>query len=208
MSMTSKELYTLIGSAFAPEFPIGRNGLLSTPPINGCCRVVGVGTRVDRGNGLRYIAPTIHVRSMDIETIYVHLHRGLKPKPRLDESSTLSRQIGYLEPRNSYHEWGIEGDLDAERVILDMKNTILTYGPVLWNRFDTKEAIFSAVERGEYIWPTSKPYKLPIVYGLTDRKEEAIALLIKTAASMKHPIYDEFVRNWFAYFMPGTKSPV
>jgi len=43
---------------------------------------------------------------------------------------------------------------------------------------------------------------------LTNRKEAAIALLTKTAASMKHPIYDGFMRNWFAFFMPGTKSPV
>jgi hypothetical protein len=113
-----------------------------------------------------------------------------------------------LEPRNGYHEWAIEQDRDVERVIQDMKHVILTYGPVLWNRFTTKETIFDAVERGEYTWPSSRPYTLPIVYGLTDRKEEAIALLTKTAASMKHPIYDDFVRNWFAYFLPGTASPM
>jgi len=206
--MTRRELDTFLDPALAPEFIGVRGGLRSSPPINDVCRAVGIGTRVDRATGIQYLEPTIHVRSIPIESVYVGLTKHVKPKPRLDQTSTLSRQLGYLEPENSYHAWAIEPQADPEQIINEMKQAILKYGPVLWDRFSTNDRIFAAVEAGDCLWPGNKPYTLPIVYGLTDRKEEAIALLLKTANSMKHPIYDEFMRNWFAFFTPGTKSPV
>lgn len=205
--MTRRELDKFLDAGLAPDFIGIRGGLRSSPAINDVVRAVGIGTRMDRVTGIQYLEPTIHVRSIPIESIYVGLAKHVRPKPRLDQTSTLSRQLGYLEPANSYHAWAIKPDDKPEQVIRDMKQAILEYGPLLWNRFSTNYKIFAAVESGDCLWPGAKPYTLPIVYGLTNRKEEAIALLTQTAASMKHPIYDEFVRNWFAYFMHGTKSP-
>jgi hypothetical protein len=205
--MTRRELDKFLDSLLAPEFVSAKGGLRATAPINGVCGAVGIGMRKDQTNGIQYLEPTIHVRSIKIESVHVQISSAT-PKPRLDQTSTLSRQIGYLEPSNSYHAWAIEKDDEVERVILDMKRAILIYGPVLWNKFHTDEAIFTAVERGDCLWPGARPYTLPIVYGLTNRKNLAIDLLMRTLASMKTPAYAAFVRNWFTYFLPGEQPPV
>jgi hypothetical protein len=199
--MTTKELDRLLDVLLANEFTATKGGLHASAPVNGCCRVVGVGSRVDRSTGVRYLEPTVHVRSIDIETIYVRLSKYIKPKPRLDQTSTLSIQLGYLEPKGTYHAWVVEQDVHAERVILEMKQAILSYGPTLWNRFNSNESIYNAIERGEYLWPGARPYKLPIVYGLTGRHKEAILFLSETAPKLG-PLYKTFIRNWYEYFTP------
>ena len=208
MPLKSTLLYSRLAEVMRDEFPHGSKGLLFADQQDGYVRGTGVGVRRDRVTGGVYVNADILFRWVELEEVNVRIWPK-KALLRLHQTSTLGKQIGYLEPRNSFHEWLVEDETEVEEVLMDMRRSILRYGPRLWDKFRTREDVFNEIETGgEFASLARRPYQLPLVYGLTDRKEEAIVLLTKTAASMKHPIYDEFVRNWFAYFMPGTKSPV
>jgi hypothetical protein len=204
--VSAQQMYRLVQEALINEFPFGSKGLLFTGPINGCARIVGVGTGVDRTSGARWMAPTISVRLIELEEIYVSISTA-KPRPRIEETSTLSTQIGYLEPRNSYHQWWVHDEVGIDAVIADMRRAILTFGPRLWDRYSTKEAIFNAIERGEHIWPSSRPYVLPIVYGMMGRMKEAALFMTETETRMKGSNYDQFVHNWYEHFMTSEEIP-
>jgi len=138
---------------------------------------LGLNRAVQRGDGSLAINPVIGVRYQRLERILADLmdeefHAYIPP--------TLSVNIGYLMPDNSYKTWSFFEKTNNLRIVDDMVAAIKKYGISFMDAMSNEDAILEALKVSDYSMPESRKFRLPLINYLRGDIEQARAELMTT----------------------------
>ena len=135
---------------------------------------LGLNRAVQRGDGSLAINPVIGVRYQRLERVYSDLmdekfHTYIPP--------TLSVNIGYLMPENSYKTWLFNEKTENQRIVDDMVAAIDKYGISFMDSMSNEDAILEALKVSDYSMPESRKFRLPLInymHGDIERTREEL----------------------------------
>ena len=132
-----------------------------------------------------YINVGVGVSHKAIEELYAKLTELNKPvfKP------TISLQIGYLMPENSYKEWDFIENADNSSVYENLLHCIQTYGfkyQEKWKDLDNLLETFEKIAPG--ILNQARDRYLPILYYLKGDKQKGLKVIADAMERQKKPL--------------------
>jgi hypothetical protein len=138
---------------------------------------LGLNRAVQRGDGSLAINPVIGVRYQRLERAYSELmdenfHAYIPP--------TLSVNIGYLMPDNSYKTWSFFNKSNNQRIVDDMVAAIEKYGISFMDTMSNEDAILEALKVSDFSMPESRKFRLPLIKYMRGDIEQARAELTRT----------------------------
>lgn len=137
---------------------------------------LGLNRAIDRGDGALALNPVVGVRYQPMERTLAEItgeafHEYIPP--------TVSVNVGYLMPENSYRSWRFEeGSANQERV-LDMIAVVEKVGRPFMDSMADLESLTKALEAKQYSLPEDRQYHLPVLYLLKGEHDLARSHLMR-----------------------------
>lgn len=135
---------------------------------------LGLNRAVNRGAGSMAVNPVVGVRFEELEqTLETLMDEG----PQTYITPTISINVGYLTPENSYKTWVFEEGAHNHNTVADMLAAVEEYGRPFMISMADMEAIQRAFEAKEYSLPENRKFRLPLIYhmrGEEDRVREEL----------------------------------
>jgi hypothetical protein len=99
---------------------------------------------------------------------------------------TFRSSIGYLMPERRYLEWviSLHSPNDVEAKAKEIVTAVALYGLPFMNQFSSLEAVIEAQEQFQFTDRASAIDRLPILYNLAGRQEQANTLLQKRSIEL------------------------
>ncbi len=135
---------------------------------------LGLNRAIERGDGALALNPVVGVRYQTMERTLAEItgekfHAYIPP--------TVSVNVGYLMPENSYRSWRFEeGGLNKQKV-LDMVAIVEKVGRPFMSTMADLESLTEALEAKRYSLPDVRRYHLPVIYYLKGESDLAHSYL-------------------------------
>ena len=142
---------------------------------------LGLNRAVDRGDGALALNPVVGVRYQTLERTLAEItgeafHAYIPP--------TVSVNVGYLMPENSYRSWRFEqGDANQQKA-LDMIAVVEKVGRPFMNSMADLESLTEALEAKRYSLPDDRRFHLSALYHLKGESDLANSQLVNYVAEL------------------------
>lgn len=135
-----------------------------------------------------YVNVTVGISHKEIEVLYAKLtkkNNGLI-------QSTISLQIGYLMPGNSFKEWDFVESEDNTNTFEDLLKSIQTYGFEYFEKMKDYNNLLEAFEiRSPGLSNQVRDRYLPILYNIMGEKHKGLQFIEEAIERQKKPVDDE-----------------
>jgi len=154
---------------------------------NNVIATLNFGFILHKAKGHVFIDIGVGIFHKDIEELYTKL-------TGIDKSvfkHTISLQIGYLMPENSYKEWDFIENVDNSSVYENLLHCIQTYGFAYQEKMKGFDNLFEAIEkRVPGVLNQARDRYLPILYYLKGEKQKGLQFIGEAIERQKKP-FDE-----------------
>ncbi len=158
------------------------------PIENNVIATLNFGMAAHKVQGHIYVNVAIGVSHKNIEELYIKLTE----KSNALFQATISMQIGYLMPEDSFKEWDFVESTDNSNVFEDLLNCIQTYGFEYIEKMKDFNNLFEAFEkRVSGVLNQSRDRYLPILHYLKGDKQKGIQFIEEAIERQKKPVDDE-----------------